>query len=147
MLSAPDRDPHTWLTIPDILSDLRVTPADWQDWEATGQTPAGVIWPDGQTRVSVLSYTRWLDDLPAGNDGIPTADEIRDVVLYALEVSGERGLTHTELCRLFTHHHVDVPAETVGAALTALTHEGACHPHTTTHAGHPVVRYRTGEPR
>src|SRR5262245_41931780 len=110
MLSAPDRDPFEWLTIPEILADLRVSPDDWQEWETAGKAPAGVIWPDGHVRVSVLGYVRWLNSLAVSDDDPPPGPEqIRDTILDALEVAAERGLSHAELCGLFAHHGIDVP--------------------------------------
>ncbi|MFC6087481.1 hypothetical protein [Sphaerisporangium aureirubrum] len=148
MLSTSGRDPFDWLTISDILTDLRVPLSDWQEWEAAGHVPAGVIWPDGQVRISVLSYARWLESLAAGEDDAPPdPDQIRDTIRDALELAADRGLSHAELCDLFAHHGINVSPDTVTAALDDLTREGVCHPHTIDHAGRPVVRYCFGRPQ
>ncbi|MFC6080730.1 hypothetical protein [Sphaerisporangium aureirubrum] len=148
MFSVPDRDPFEWLTIPEILTDLQVLLSDWQEWEAAGETPAGVIWPDGQVRISVLSYARWLDSLAISEDDAPPSpDQIRITILDALKIAADRGLSHTELCDMFAHYGVKVSPDTVTTALNDLTRVGACHPHTIDHAGRPVVRYRFGGAR
>jgi hypothetical protein len=124
MLSHPDPDPYTWLTVPEILADLDVSLQDWQEWEATGQTPTGVVFPDGQVRISQLAYSRWLDSLPA-DDGLPldTPEQIRDTLRYALRLAGKRGMSRAELGELFGDY---ITPEDLDTGLQTLIKAGIC---------------------
>ncbi|RBQ20470.1 hypothetical protein DP939_11895 [Spongiactinospora rosea] len=145
MLAVPGRSPFDWLTVPDILADLGIPLADWQEWETAGNVPAGVVWPDGQVRISVLSYGRWLDSLAVSDDTTPPSpNEVRGTILDALEIAAARGLSHAELCRMFAHHGVTVPPDVITATLDDLIRNGVCHSHTIDHSGPPVIRYRFG---
>ncbi|WP_141704311.1 hypothetical protein [Planobispora rosea] len=149
MIASNDRDPFAWLTIPEILADLDVPLEDWQEWEAAGQVPSGVLFPDGQVRISQLAYDRWLDSLPT-EDLDPSTDPetIREAIGYALKRAGQRGLSRTELCELFgsvlTEHAVD-------EGLAALVRAGKCIPSTAPAAEgfvtRSVTRYRYWGPR
>ncbi|WP_371781845.1 hypothetical protein [Streptosporangium subroseum] len=137
MLSSPDRDPFDWLTIPDILDDLNVPMQDWQEWEAAGQIPSGVIFPDGQVRISQLAYSRWLDTLQSDDTPITDPEEIRNAIRYALKMAGERGMSHNELHALFCQH---ITETAIDDALTALVRAGQCI--TATAGDRSTARYR-----
>ncbi|MBF8194581.1 hypothetical protein ITP53_54805 [Nonomuraea sp. K274] len=140
MFTSNDRDPYDWLTIPEILADLDVPEADWREWEAKGQAPIGVRFPDGQVRISVREYERWIDALPSDAGPLTDPGSIRDAIRHALKQAGARGLTYTELCDLFGAI-VNHPA--ISTALDALTQAGDC----LAVAGHPETRFRYWGPR
>lgn len=128
-----DPDPFDWLTIPEILTDLDVSVEDWRDWEVTGHAPIGVIFPDGQVRISGMEYERWLDSLSSG------ADAIRRAVRYAIKHAGERGLSRAELRNLFGPV---VDQRDLDNALSTLLRAGECASSYRTTARGPEVRYR-----
>jgi hypothetical protein len=140
MSTFDNRDPYDWLTIPEILADLDVPEEDWREWEAAGQAPIGVHFPDGQVRISVREYERWIDALP--DDAGPVTDPatIRDAIRHMLKRAGARGMTYAELCDLFGHllsHHA------ITAALDALVRAGHC----LAPAGQSETRFRYWGPR
>jgi hypothetical protein len=132
-------DPYDWLTVPEILTDLQVSPEDWQEWENTGQAPHGVIFPDGHVRISGLAYERWIDAMPTDDSPMTDPDDIRGALRHALKSAGERGLSRDELCDLFgpvlTPHAVD-------NGLAALLRAGHCTTTYRTTTTGPQVRYR-----
>lgn len=145
MLNSDDRDPFTWLTIPQILTDLNVPLEDWQEWENTGQAPSGVLFPDGQVRISQLAYSRWLDSLPTHTPAQPTdPGAIRDAIRHALKTAGARGLSHAELRELFSDHLTETA---VNDGLEALVKAGCCIPATITANGHTITRYHHWGPQ
>ncbi|MEU1734401.1 hypothetical protein [Streptosporangium sp. NPDC020145] len=134
------RDPFDWLTIPDILTDLDIPLSDWQEWETTGQAPSGVIFPDGQIRISRLAYHRWLDQLPSYMDPLTGTES----ALSAIRHAGDRGLSRDEVCELFCDH---LDTTTIDETLNTLVKAGCCLPTTTNANGRAVTRYRYWEPR
>jgi len=54
-----------WLTIAQVCADLQVTEAEWHTWREAGDTPLHVVMPNGQLRIRLAHYLRWLDDLQA----------------------------------------------------------------------------------
>ncbi|MEV5898164.1 hypothetical protein [Nonomuraea fuscirosea] len=141
------RTPSEWLTIPDILFDLDVTPGDWRQWETEGHAPSGVIFPDGQVRISRLVYQRWLDNLPSGDAIGPISDPetIRSAIQHALKLAGARGLAWIDLTDLFG---AIIPGRDLDKALRVLLRAGQCTAgeHTTTYG--TEIRYcNCGESR
>lgn len=139
MLGRDERDPFDWLTVPDILTDLDIPLSDWQEWEATGQAPSGVVFPDGEVRVSRLAYDRWLDQLPSAPISLADPATVREAVRHAVRLAAERGVSRDELCELFGDHLTETAVE---EALSALVKAGCCLPATTTANGRTVTRYR-----
>ncbi|MEU1735875.1 hypothetical protein [Streptosporangium sp. NPDC020145] len=138
------RDPFDWLTIPDILTDLDIPLSDWQEWETTGQAPSGVIFPDGQIRISRLAYHRWLNQLPSVPFSFTDPAAVQEVIRHAVRLAGDRGVSRVELCDLFGDHLAE---SLVDEALSALVKAGRCTPTTITIDGHTITRYRYWGPR
>ncbi|MFD0883785.1 hypothetical protein ACFQ08_04345 [Streptosporangium algeriense] len=139
-----DRDPFDWLTIPDILTDLDIPEHDWREWESTGQVPSGVVFPDGQVRISRLAYHRWLDQLPDYTDPLTDTGTALSAIRHAIRHAGDRGLSRDEVCELFCDH---LDTATVEEALNTLVKTGCCLPTTITAKGRTVTRYRYWGPR
>ncbi|HZE41265.1 MAG TPA: helix-turn-helix domain-containing protein [Stackebrandtia sp.] len=56
-----------WLTVADILTDLKVPRRTWQEWRDKGATPPCKRLPNGQLRISERSYEKWLESLEEVN--------------------------------------------------------------------------------
>ncbi|MEV4080653.1 hypothetical protein AB0J43_10265 [Nonomuraea fuscirosea] len=145
-MTTPD---HTdeWLTVPDILFDLDITPDDWRQWETDGHAPSGVIFPDGQVRISRLVYRRWLDNLPSGGAIGPISDPetVRSAIQHALKLAGTRGLAWIDLTDLFG---AVIPGRALDKALHTLLRAGQCTAgeHFTPHSSE-IRYYHRGESR
>ncbi|GHE40123.1 hypothetical protein GCM10017673_48120 [Streptosporangium violaceochromogenes] len=144
MPGSDDRDLFDWLTVPEILADLDVPLEDWQEWEATGQAPSGVVFPDGQIRISRLAYDRWLDQLPRYSAPLADTETALGAVRHAIRHAGQRGISRAELCELFCDHLTE---SAVDDALSALVKAGCCIPATITANGHAITRYRYWGPQ
>jgi predicted site-specific integrase-resolvase len=49
------------LTVADICADLGVSPRTFYEWRMKGKAPACITLPNGELRVTLPEYTRWLD--------------------------------------------------------------------------------------
>jgi len=53
--------PGEWLTVPQILQDLRVSIWDWLEWQESGDVPPCAVIRDGLAFVRTADYEAWLD--------------------------------------------------------------------------------------
>jgi hypothetical protein len=74
-----DTQTGRWLSIPEVCAYLKITPDEWADWRAKGDTPLHIIGRDGQARIRRCDLARWLeqaesspDDVPCPCDGLAT---------------------------------------------------------------------------
>ncbi|MGW4662890.1 helix-turn-helix transcriptional regulator [Streptosporangium sandarakinum] len=58
-----------WMTVPEILADLKIHRRTWQHWRALGKTPECTRLPNGELRIKQRDYETWLDSLTE-NEGI-----------------------------------------------------------------------------
>ncbi|MFI6503696.1 helix-turn-helix transcriptional regulator [Nonomuraea typhae] len=52
-----------WLTVPEIIKNLKLKRRTWQHWRSTGKTPPLHRLPSGRYRVHRDDYQAWLDGL------------------------------------------------------------------------------------
>jgi predicted DNA-binding transcriptional regulator AlpA len=53
--------PRQHLTIADLCSELGIARSTFDDWRAKGRAPRCIKLPNGQIRVRLDEYERWLD--------------------------------------------------------------------------------------
>ena len=52
---------HDKLTVADICADLRISRRTFYEWRMKGTGPECIPLPNGELRVTVSEYKRWLD--------------------------------------------------------------------------------------
>jgi excisionase family DNA binding protein len=51
------------MTIDELCDDLGISRSTFYDWRAKGRAPRCIKLPNGQIRIRVADYERWLDSL------------------------------------------------------------------------------------
>jgi hypothetical protein len=63
--------PSRWLTVPQICVELDITPEEWQQWRAEGNTPPHTV-IDGTARVLRTDLDAWMKTLATTSPENPT---------------------------------------------------------------------------
>jgi predicted site-specific integrase-resolvase len=50
------------LTVADICTDLDISPRTFYEWRMKGKAPECITIPNGELRVTLPDYKRWLND-------------------------------------------------------------------------------------
>lgn len=53
-------DDSTWLTVGQICAELRIARSTFYDWRAKGRAPKCHKLPNGDIRIRLADYKRWL---------------------------------------------------------------------------------------
>ena len=59
--SLPPED--TWLTVDQLCAELQIARSTFYDWRAKGRAPKCHKLPNGDIRIRLADYERWLADL------------------------------------------------------------------------------------
>jgi predicted DNA-binding transcriptional regulator AlpA len=51
------------LTVADVCADLEISRSTFYDWRAKGRGPRCIRLPNGELRIRVADYERWLEQL------------------------------------------------------------------------------------
>ncbi|XVV02798.1 helix-turn-helix transcriptional regulator [Actinosynnema sp. CA-248983] len=51
------------LTVADVCADLEISRSTFYDWRAKGRGPNCIRLPNGELRIRVAEYERWLEKL------------------------------------------------------------------------------------
>ncbi|ONI83462.1 excisionase [Saccharothrix sp. ALI-22-I] len=51
------------LTVADVCADLGISRSTFYDWRAKGRGPKCIRLPNGELRIRVADYERWLEEL------------------------------------------------------------------------------------
>ncbi|MBO3744903.1 helix-turn-helix domain-containing protein [Streptosporangiaceae bacterium NEAU-GS5] len=52
-----------WMTVSEILTELKITRRTWQHWRAIGKAPKAKRLPNGKLRILREDYETWLESL------------------------------------------------------------------------------------
>lgn len=50
-----------WLTITEICEELKISRRTFHQWRATGRGPKCLKLPNGDIRIRISEYQRWID--------------------------------------------------------------------------------------
>ncbi|WNV90274.1 helix-turn-helix domain-containing protein [Umezawaea sp. Da 62-37] len=51
------------LTVADVCADLEISRSTFYDWRAKGRGPKCLRLPNGEIRIRLADYERWLEEL------------------------------------------------------------------------------------